>query len=108
MVSPVSNDKILPQTAERPAQNRARGEQVGQQKTSPPENDSVKLSQSGQLANQEADGPRRGGNITSAEQARSLVSKIREQLEGDGTTANAAHGRMESGLLTNLLQANSA
>ena len=108
MVSPVSNDKILPQTAERPAQKRARGEQVGQQKTTPPENDSVKLSQSGQLANRETDGPRRSGNITSTEQARSLVSRIREQLENGGAEAQGVHGRMESGLLTNLLQANSA
>jgi len=108
VVSPISNDKILPQTAERPSQKRARGEQVGQQKTTLPENDSVKLSQSGQLANQEVDAPRRSGNINSVEQARSLVSRIREQLESGGAAASTVHGRMENGLLTNLLQANSA
>ncbi|MCW8908160.1 MAG: hypothetical protein OQL28_12985 [Sedimenticola sp.] len=68
----------------------------------------MKLSQGAQLANQEADGPRRSGNITSAEQAHSLVSRIREQLENGGAAASAAHGRMESGLLTSLLQASSA
>lgn len=104
MANPISNDKILPQTADRALQKRPQGQQTEQQKAAPPAEDTVQLSHAGRLANQELDTPKGSGNITNPDQARSVASKIREQIEADGPAAGNIHRRMESGLLNNLLE----
>lgn len=108
MASPISNDKILPQTADLTNRRRSEGEPNRSQKTTQPVDDTVQLSSAGQLASQEAGGPRSSGNITSMEQARSVASRIREQIETAGPAAGDTHRRLESGLLGNLLETASA
>ena len=108
MASPISNDKILPQTADRTSRRQPEGEPNRSQKATPPADDTVHLSSAGQLASQEAGGPRSSGNISSMEQARSVASRIREQIETAGPAAGNTHRRLESGLLSSLLETASA
>lgn len=109
MPNPISNDKILPPTLERTSTSghrRPTGERNSGTVT-PPTDDTVQLSNSGRLASQEANNTQGSGNIRTADQARALVARIRDQIETSGADAISSH-RPEQGLLTRLLESSAA
>lgn len=112
MVSPISNDKILPQNSDRNSTatgRRASGEQNSATGAATrPTDDTVELSSAGRLANQEIPAGRGSGAVSSAEEARELVKRIRTQIESAGLQAMKSHGQMEKGQLTSLLEASAA
>ncbi|MCW8890413.1 MAG: hypothetical protein OQL20_07135 [Sedimenticola sp.] len=72
----------------------------------PTPDDSVELSSAGRLVSQDAS--RSSGAIQTAEQAQTLVLKIREQIQSAGSDAMKAHNQLESGQLTHLLESTAA
>lgn len=113
MVSPVSNDKILPQSGDRnttAAGKKSSGEQNGATGSTAtrPTDDSVELSSASRLSNQEAPITRSGGNINSPTEARELVAQISAQIESAGAQAIKTHGQLESGITTTLLDSSAA
>lgn len=113
MVSPISNDKILPQNSDRngtAASKRSSSEQTGAPNRQPtrPTDDTVELSNASRLTNQETALTRNNGNINSPAEARDLVMKIREQIENAGPQAMKSHGQLASGQMTALLESSAA
>lgn len=113
MVSPISNDKILPQNSERngaTAGKRPSGEQSGatNRPASPPADDRVELSNAGRMSNRETAPTRSSGALNSPAEARDLVMRIREQIEAAGAQAMNSHGRLEAGQTTALLASSAA
>jgi hypothetical protein len=112
VVSPISNDKILPQVNDRnnSATSKRSGAELanntGTARTSTTE-DTVELSGAGRLVSQEVNSTR-SGNITSSEQAMTLALRIKEQIESSASSAMKAQGQIESGQLTRLLESSAA
>ncbi|MCW8944710.1 MAG: hypothetical protein OQL27_08045 [Sedimenticola sp.] len=111
MVSPISNDKILPPSNDRNSTSSGSRSGSAQDKTAgthpaPPLDDSVELSSAGRLVSQDTN--RSSGSIQTAEQAKILATEIREQIESAGKNALQAHGQLESGQLTRLLESSAA
>ena len=114
MVSPISSDKVLPQTTGRQSINdgkpaAGKGERTAQsdaptqtQGQSPI--DTVNVSESGRLISQgtEASGAV-NTPIENHEQAKSLVSLLRQQIADAGESALQAHGTIQAGQLNALL-----
>lgn len=112
MVSPLSNDKILPQV------NARNGSSTEKRSGTEPANntgtpaatitsDTVELSGTGRLVSQEVNSPR-SGNITNEEQAMTLALRIKETIQSSASSALKAHGQIESGQLPRLLEASVA
>ncbi|WP_435684426.1 hypothetical protein [Sedimenticola selenatireducens] len=113
MVSPISNDKLLPPNSDRngtATSKRPSGEQNGTPNTTitRPTDDTVELSNTSRLANQEIPPTKNSGAINSAAEARELVIRIREQIETAGSQAMKSHGQLEKGGLTLLLESSAA
>lgn len=113
MVSPISNDKLLPQNSGRSGtatSTHSSGEQNNTSNTAMtrPTDDTVELSNTSRLAHQEASSTRNSGAINSAAEARDLVIRIREQIEAAGSQAMKSHGQLEQGGLTLLLESSAA
>ncbi|MCW8902647.1 hypothetical protein [Sedimenticola sp.] len=113
MVSPISNDKLLPQNSDRngtATSKRSSGEQSGAPNTAitRPTDDTVELSSTSRLANQEISSTKNSGAINSEAEARDLVIRIREQIESAGSQAMKSHGQLEKGGLTSLLESSAA
>lgn len=113
MVSPISNDKILPHNNERNSAAAGKKSPSGQDHapnavSRRPTDDTVELSSASQLANQEVASARNSGAIGSAAEARELVTRIREQIEAAASQALNSHGRLEKGQLTALLESTAA
>jgi hypothetical protein len=113
VVSPISNDKILPQNNDRNStatSKRSTGEQNSAAGTGArrPTDDTVELSSASRLANQEIASSRNSGTVNSATEARELVIKIREQIEAAGRQALKSHNPLEKGQLTALLEFSAA
>lgn len=113
MVSPISNDKLLPQNSDRngsATSKRSSGEQNGTSNTAitRPTDDRVELSNTSRLANQEVSSSRKSGAINSVAEARDLVIRIREQIEAAGSQAMKSHGQLEQGGLMRLLESSAA
>ncbi|TVO75302.1 hypothetical protein [Sedimenticola selenatireducens] len=112
MVSLLSNDKILPQVNDRnsSAAEKRSGTGLENNTGSPsatPANDTVELSGTGRLVSQEVNSPR-SGNVTNQEQAMTLALRIKETIQSSASSALKAHGQIESGQLTSLLEASAA
>ncbi|WP_428603329.1 hypothetical protein [Sedimenticola sp.] len=113
MVAPISNDKLLPQSNDKnsaTASRRSSGEQNSAKSTGTarPSEDALELSSAGRLASQEVSTTRPSGAINSEDDARALVSKIRQQIESAGTQAIGSHRQIEKGQLTALLESSAA
>ncbi len=112
MVSPLSNDKILPQVNDRngsKAEKRS-GAELTNNSGSPSAtttSDTVELSGTGRLVSQEVNSPR-SGNIANEEQAMTLALRIKETIQSSASSALKAHGQIESGQLSSLLEASAA
>jgi len=113
VVSPITNDKILPQSNDRNTTAAGKKSSGGQNSAASsaaarPTDDSVELSNASRLSNREASATRNGGNINSPAEARELVARISAQMESDGAQAIKIHGQLESGITTTLLDASAA
>ncbi len=110
MVSPLSNDKILPQQSDRNSTATSKRTSTGQHGTTTarPADDTLELSSAGRLINQEINPAKGSGAINTAEEARQLVVKIREQIETAGPKALQSHNPLVKGLLTTLLESSAA
>ncbi|MDF1530139.1 MAG: hypothetical protein P1R74_13550 [Sedimenticola sp.] len=113
MVSSISNDKILPQTNDRNSsvtdkRSSSAGEQGGSSSRAASVDDTVQLSSAGRMISQDVSGARANRAIENAEQAKSVALKIRAQIESSGSAAMQAHGQIESGQLTTLLESSAA
>jgi len=113
VVSPISNDKLLPQNSDRngtTTSKRSSAEQNGTPNTAitRPTDDTVELSNTSRLANQEISSTKNNGAINSVAEARDLVTRIREQIETAGSQAMKSHSQLEKGSLTLLLESSAA
>jgi len=113
VVSPISNDKFLPQNSDRngtAASKRSLGEQSGASNSpiTRSTDDTVELSSAGRLTNQEVSTTRNDGAINSPAEARDLVIRISEQIDAAGSQAIKSHGQLEKGQMTSLLESSAA
>ncbi len=118
MVTPISNDKIMPSDgASSSATERNRADKgtatqgsVGNQSVSKdensPETSSVDVERANKIYSQSASKASSGNNsITNSEQAKDIAAKIRAQIEGDAHQALRAQIGAGSGGLAALLEA---
>jgi len=116
VTNPISNDKILSQTA---TQSSASGKQrpvPGAEAEAAPVSadsgndkrvgsDKAELSNAGLRLNDTARSSTRGGELETAEQAFDLVGRLREQISAGGGQALAAQGNLDPRQMEALLEA---